>query len=231
MKEFFYWVWGEKMKENHEQTIHINQPEEFLQALKIIGTMITSMFGNDCEVAISNLESDQKNVVWINNGHVTERGVGSPLTKDSRERMMNTNKGLYMNYQKSVGKDRKEIKSSTAIFLVNNKKYSFCINYDCSLEKSMAYKLQSFISMLPNQIEEDIIPDANEELIRELTEAELVQISTPATNLSRKKRIEIVKSLERRGVFNRRNSVPIVADVLEVSRYTIYNDLKNQSIE
>lgn len=216
------------MSSKHEQSLTLENPEEFLEALKIIGTLITNMFGKDCEVAISDLESTDKNVIWIKNGHVTERKVGYPLTrnKDSIERMKNLNKGLYMNYQKSVGKSKKEIKSSTALFLLNGRTFSFCINYDCNLEKAMLYKLQSFTSMLPNQLEGGQVPDTNEEIIRKLTEDELVNISTPASSLSRRQRIEIVKSLERRGVFNRRNSVPIVAEVLDVSRYTIYNDLK-----
>lgn len=218
------------MNQKNEHSLSLDNPEDFLQALKIVGTLICNMFGKDCEVAISNLDSEEKRVVWIQNGHVSGRQVGSPISENEEaiERMKSQTKGLYMNYKKSLGLGKKEIKSSTAIFLVNGRTFSFCVNYDCSLEKEVLYRLQSFTSMLPNQLDEGEFIDANEDIIRKLTEDELVLLSTPASKLSRKQRVEIVKTLEKKGVFNRRNSVPIVAEVLEVSRYTIYNDLKEE---
>lgn len=209
------------------QMMTIDSHEDVLELLKVIAKMITTMFGNHCEVAISDLMSEQKNVIWIENGSVTNREIGSPLTKDARERMLQMEEGLFINYPKVFNQNTKEIKSSTAIFKIKEKMYSFCINYDITMEKDMAYHLQSFISMMPNIIEKSEVPDANKAVIQEMAESELIRLGIPASKLSKDDRIGIVKRLNNQGVFSRQNSVPFVAEILEVSRYTIYNDLKN----
>jgi HTH domain len=61
--------------------------------------------------------------------------------------------------------------------------------------------------------------------IQELIQMAEGQIQQPISEMSRAQKQQVVRFLDERGAFNLRKSVETVADVLGVSRFTVYNYL------
>ncbi len=74
------------------------------------------------------------------------------------------------------------------------------------------------------RIEEHFYDDP-EEIIAEIIRDELSKQGKTLKHLKREGRIELIQALWDRGVFNMRNASPIIANLLGVSRFTIYNYL------
>lgn len=207
------------------QSHNITKPEDTIELLKTIGKMIGEMFGKRCEIAISDLDDPQRKLLWIFNGEVTNRSAGSVMNKDAYERLLAINKSYHLNYAKVVDEKDKEIKASSLILAVNGHQYSFCINYDVTLEKQNFYRLQSFLSMQPEEVTNHTVSDPNADEIREIVNNEVIRLGKAPYDLKKDERISIVHELYHLGLFKRQRSVPIVSEILGVSRYTIYNDI------
>jgi len=86
---------------------------------------IAEMFGNKCEVSIHDFSHPKHSIVAIENGHITGRKIGDPITdlalsvwkKDGYE---NKSADRIVNY-KTKTKDGKILKSSK-VFIRNNQK-------------------------------------------------------------------------------------------------------------
>ena len=103
------------------------------------------MFGKKCEVLIHDFSNPQHSIVAIENGHVTGRKIGNPITDFAlsiwkKNGYKNKNTDRIVNY-KTKTKDGKILKSSTVFIRDNQKKIigCICINYDLT-EHSMFHK-------------------------------------------------------------------------------------------
>lgn len=215
----------EKIRELIEP-IDIKTTNDSLEVIKVIGKMIGEMFGPKCEIAISDLEDKQKKVIWIFNGNVTNRMVGSPLSDEAALRLIQQKKGYHLNYSK-FSSNKKDIKASTMIFSIKGHRYSFCINYDYTLEKQVSYTLLSFLSMQNEEEKNNNNEDANVKVIQDTVLNELrSRTDKLPSQLNKEERIDLIHTLYHLNLFERQKSIPILANILNVSRYTIYNDIK-----
>jgi len=104
------------------------------------------MFGKKCEVLVHDFSNPQHSIVAIENGHVTGRKIGDPITDLA---LSVWRKGGYGNKKtdrivnyKTKSKDGRILKSST-VFIMDNQKNiigCMCINYDLT-EHSMFHKV------------------------------------------------------------------------------------------
>lgn len=206
----------------------VENAEDTLEVLKVIGRLIGESFGKSCEVAISDIDSPNKNVIWIINGEVTSRYIGSPITKEAESRLSEYEAGYHLNYSKTAKIRNKEIKASTVIFSIKGHRYSFCINCDVTLERQVSNALQAYLSIDNKGYDGTVkyYDDPNVDIIAEVLDRELIELGKSPKGLTRAERKLLIKNIYKLGLFQRHKSVPIVADILGVSRYTIYNDIK-----
>src|SRR5699024_11604776 len=87
--------------------------EEMLQFLKRIADGVSIMFGNNCEVVIHDLEEAESSIVYITNGHVTDREIGGKLDILGTKELAEVFKGVDLVNKKGVAKNNHFIKSST----------------------------------------------------------------------------------------------------------------------
>ncbi|NMB43264.1 MAG: hypothetical protein GX995_03940 [Clostridiales bacterium] len=197
---------------------------EVLDLLINLGSIISEMFGENCEVAIS----QDRIVVAIFNGHVSNRTVGSPVGPEADERINNAADGSYVNYSKAnVNNPKYHLKASTITLELDGKFTTFCINYDTTLASEVQQYLLDFLaisgvkanlaSRTIDPIEEDFIEIVNE-------------LDKPVHLMNKQDRLKVVKSLYEKGGFNYQKSVPKIARLLGVTRYTIYNYLNELGI-
>ena len=205
----------------------------FIPAVKAIA----KTFGPDCEVLIHDVNNLENSIIAIENGHVTGRKVGSPMT----------DLGLYFlksdlfkdtefiaNYQ-TESKDGKKLKS-TSIFIRDNKKKIvgfLCINYALDHLTEIRRKIDDFCAVnkdadkniFNNEEKEEIFTDNLDDLLERVFIKAREKVGKPIEKMQKDDKLEIVRYLQKKGVFLVKGNIDKIAKKLNVSRYTVYNYL------
>ncbi len=199
-----------------------------LESIKPIVDGIAALLGENCEVLLHSLENLDRSIVHIANGHITGRSVGSPITdlgmKVLRE-ATSGNKDVVGSYYSKTA-DGKTLRSVT-VLIRNEKKKPIgflCINFNMSapiLSILKSFDLPAAQTETPENFATNI-----EELIQTTLHDAIISINSHKAipNLSKNK--IIVNELDKKGIFSIRGAIDIVARELSVSRYTIYNYLR-----
>ena len=198
---------------------------------------IAKTFGKDCEVLLHDANNLENSIVVIENGHVTGRKVGSPMT----------DLGLYFlksdlfkdtefiaNYQ-TESKDGKKLKS-TSIFIRDNKKKIvgfLCINYALDHLTEIRRKIDDFCAVnkdadkniFNNEEKEEIFTDNLDDLLERVFIKAREKVGKPIEKMQKDDKLEIVRYLQKKGVFLVKGNIDKIANKLNVSRYTVYNYL------
>lgn len=192
---------------------------------------IASTFGKNCEVVLHDIRNPQSSVIAIANGHITGRSIGSPMTEYG---LATLRKGQFdkpiVNYRKKT-KEGKLLKSSS-LFIKDEKGKLIgflCINYDIS-ELTIA---RNIINDFTNIMEDaDFDEDSGEsfgstvnEMLSSIVNKTLESVGKPVAFISKEEKVNIVQTLDQKGVFLIKGAIDYVAKVLCVSRYTVYNYL------
>ena len=205
----------------------------FIPAVKALA----KTFGPDCEVLLHDASNLENSVIAIENGHVTGRKVGSPMT----------DLGLYFlksdlfkdtefiaNYQ-TESKDGKKLKS-TSIFIRDNKKKIvgfLCINYALDHLTEIRRKIDDFCAVnkdvdkniFNNEEKEEIFTDNLDDLLERVFIKAREKVGKPIEKMQKDDKLEIVRYLQKKGVFLVKGNIDKIAKKLNVSRYTVYNYL------
>lgn len=188
---------------------------------------IAGTFGNNCEVVLHDFADLKKSIVVIENGKVTGRSDTSSMTDHSLEQVKagETEKDI-INYS-GKGSDGRLIKSTTMFIRDDHDKVigCLCINYDVT-EFAIAKKALSELLDFGHEAEK-IDPSSKKinDVLKEVVEAKLGEVGKPVAYLNKEEKVNIVQELDGQGVFLIKGAIDYVAEILCVSRYTIYNYL------
>jgi predicted transcriptional regulator YheO len=199
----------------------------FIPAVKALA----KTFGPDCEVLLHDASNLENSVIAIENGHVTGRKVGSPMT----------DLGLYFlksdlfkdtefiaNYQ-TESKDGKKLKS-TSIFIRDNKKKIvgfLCINYALDHLTEIRRKIDDFCAVnkdvdkniFNNEEKEEIFTDNLDDLLERVFIKAREKVGKPIEKMQKDDKLEIVRYLQKKGVFL------VKGNIDKIANYTVYNYL------
>ncbi|WP_350344265.1 helix-turn-helix transcriptional regulator [Proteinivorax tanatarense] len=200
--------------------------QECLNFLKRLADGLTQMMGKNCEVVVHDMENFEQSIVYIKNSHVTNRKVGDPFKVLGQKDVSEFFNGTDLVNCAATTKDNRHLKSST--FHVKNENYHFAIgiNYDYTNLSYLKLNLEDFLNVGDNiheVIEEQSISD---QMLEEAFDEAVKKIGKPVALMSKKDRIQVVKYLDQKGVFSVQKSIPVISEKLNVSRYSIYNYLK-----
>ncbi|MFW6252120.1 MAG: helix-turn-helix transcriptional regulator, partial [Halanaerobium sp.] len=203
-----------------------------LENIKSIASGIHQMLGQNSEIIIHDLKQPESSVIFVA-GELTERDIGAPVTDlVLRTIKNNDDPDDIINYQTKT-RDGRIFKSST--FFIKNKEqeveYCLCINYDISDLLMAKSTISNFIGVENNNEEEKKEEAENfaknvDEVLVNLIENARDQVDKPVKYMDKDDKLEIIKYLDQRGAFTITKSVETVAEELNVSKYTIYNYLK-----
>ena len=125
--------------------------------------------------------------------------------------------------------DGRKMKSTTATIrdMKGNPVGLFCINLDISKWEEFRHFLDQWASIPKHQNQSEILfKDDWREKINLYVSEYLKKEGTLLKMLSKDKKQELIKALYREGAFKAKNAATYVADVLDLSRATIYNYLR-----
>lgn len=209
---------------------------EYLENYKPLVKFLAEVLGESCEVVLHDLNDMENSITAIENGYISGRKKGDALT-DLALKIVKDNNNLDKNYMSNYTgktKDGKDLRSST-YFIKEDKKVvgMLCLNFDVSKFIDARDILNEFIS--GNKKEEKIadkrssekFTNSIEELMHSIIDDNISEISVPPKRMTAEEKKEIVKKLDKEGVFLLKNSISEVAKTLETSEATIYRYLNS----
>jgi predicted transcriptional regulator YheO len=222
---------GEQLiTEAREEQIRLTDSDrEILRALEPVVDAIATLFGNNCEVLLHSLEDLSRSVVKIANGHVTGRSEGSPITDLGIKTIRNAHSGAgdVVGSYFSKTSTGKTLKSVTALIRNESKPIGLlCINLDLSVP--LEDVLRTFaVNWNGSGVESpENFAMSSEELIHVTLDKAIEKMSRERQISANTRNKKIVQELYQQGIFDIKGAVDLVAKELGVSRYTIYNYLR-----
>lgn len=211
------------------------EDEVILHALEPVVDNIAEAIGSNCEVVLHNLADFGHSIVKIANGHVTGRKVGGPFTGLGIEILKEAEspgKDVANSYYNRL-ESGKLLKSSASVIRNAEGKpiAMICINIDLSIP--MADFLREFVpkdSEYPKrEVEHFTVTTSG--LVSSTLEMVMTRVSNLRQMSPSDKNKRIVKELYLRGIFDIRGAIDVVAKQIGVSRYTVYNYLREAKVE
>jgi predicted transcriptional regulator YheO len=183
----------------------------------------------------------------IVNNHVTGRQVGDPLTDLGLRilRFGGCKDDALMNYE-STAKSGRKLRSTT-IFIRDPKDKkligAICINFDLSDYEKMKRIWENFYQTTPFLSEQQIKSEnereridetfarSPKELLEEAIKKGINRIGRPLFSMNKDDKIRLVQLLDKGGIFLIKGAIDEVARELSISRYTVYNYLKESRVK
>lgn len=216
----------------------------WVESYKNLVVFLGGALGENYEIVLHVLvEPDEAYIGAIVNNHISGRSKGAPLTNLALEKIKQRDykkNDSILNY-KVIVKDGKTIYGST--FYIkdeeNNLLGLLCINADFSKHKRIVEDLLSLTNLKMN----NFIEDENDEYIDndiEFLSADIEEIINNMVDpllldervtLNKDTRLDIIKNLEEKGVFQLKGAIGKVANLLKISEPTIYRYLQEIKIQ
>ena len=212
--------------------------EPYAQMVDFLGKAL----GDNCEIALHDLTSEEQEIVAIANNQLSGREIGAKLSNLSihyLETKQYLNNDFVMNY-KTVGPDGKLIRAATYFIKEDGKEMPvgmLCINVNISdleyltatikkilgvkEEKEIEFKMDNPVEILSSPLDEMI-----DMYIKECLEKMGFPSYFLAERLNVDEKIKVVKYLQEKGTFKVKGAIVLVAEKLAVSEPTVYRYLK-----
>lgn len=214
----------------------INEKEQVFTTLKQLADLMTTMFGENCEVAIHDLTTQHMQLIHIT-GNVTRRKPGAPVTDVVAKHLIEDGNAVKDRHCfMTLTDDGRELKSSTSY--VRDSKgdviAAFCVNFNTTDHHNAIQLLESFVNRnISDHSGDGTTDDAPEKMsfsidntVGSLFEQAVAEVGKRPASMTTEEKIRLVKLLENKGAFQIRGVVSQVALRLGVSNFTIYNYLK-----
>ena len=199
-----------------------------LEILKEIAHGIAVQFGSNCEVVVHDLSESSLNssVVFIENGHVSNRKVGdgpSHVVLDALHNDMSKTED-HLGYLTRT-KDGRILKSST-IYIRNDEGvpvYILAINYDITGFMMTENALKSFIGSEDSDADAEKITNNVNDLLDDLIERSVKKIGKPVAYMTKEEQTAAIQFLNDSGAFLITKSGDKVSKYFGISKYTLYS--------
>ncbi len=212
---------------------------------------LAKILGKDYEVNLHDVSMPEHSLVLCENGHVTGRTAGGPMTDF----------GLYMmqseEYQSKEGiynylarNNRGELIKCSAIFVrdENEKIIGFlCINYDISKATAAQELIESLLHLDMDNVEQypESIPQESikpekfplpirefyakdlEEVVNNSLEQVKLRIGKPLSYLTKSEKKQVIQELHDKGFLLLKGAVDILAKEMDNTKYTIYSYIRD----
>lgn len=221
---------------------------DLLYSYKTIVKFLGCVLGPDYEVVLQDLADKNHSVIAIENGHISGRSIGSPLTSAVFQMLSSKvyeENDFVANY-KGVAENGHILRSSS-MFIKDpegNPIGLLCVNFDDSRYMELHEKLFSlihpgnFIKNISSEISDSAenvkdlssritenfaidVASLREQIFRDAT----ANLTTPVDRLNQTERKEIMLKLHEQGLFQLKGSIPFVAKSFSCSQATIYRYL------
>ena len=201
-----------------------------LESYKIMIDGMAEYLGEGYEIILHSLQNLDKSVVKIINGHYTGREEGAPITDLALSMLAKIEES---NEVKSLcyftkNKAGVTLKSATIPIVGEHNRIIglLCMNFHTEI--AFAKMLSSFMpgASNSNQIMENFTDNVDDLVSAALEEAKNKILPNPAISPTNKNK-EIICILHQKGIFNIKDSVVKISELLNISKNTVYLHIRN----
>ncbi len=203
--------------------------KEALNFLKKLGEGISETFGHDCETVIHDLKTDGEVIVAIYNGHVTGREVGDKLNLLGEYELEEMEDGSDFYNCLCKTKEGRLMKTTTVHLRTEDYHYAFGINFDYTKFNEVSKTLAAFMK-IGVEVQKVVTESPSEKLFHEIYEEAIAHFGKDSKTMNRKERLDLITYIKDHGGFSLKKSVPSLAAIMGISRYTIYNYFRELGI-
>lgn len=203
---------------------------QILESYKNSLAGLSGYLGPGYEIVLHSLENLEHSVVAIFNGERTGRHVGSPVTDLALQMLSRIEEGTqdsvtYFN-RNSAGEP---LKSTTVLIRGQGRRVIglLCINLYLNTPLFTMMNGWGIPDQLPGIVPIETLAEEAADLIDALLEEARVQVCADARISPANRNKEIIAHLYERGVFNLKNSVNRTAELLHLSKNTVYLHIRN----
>ncbi|MBQ4580630.1 MAG: transcriptional regulator [Clostridia bacterium] len=201
--------------------------DELFSILDTAARGIAETFGPNCETLIQDLTTLSHPILSIYNSHVTGRSAGSTTS---------INDGAPADYALELSKlqsphinmlavdGSRRMKSTTIPFVAEDGVLGLGINFDYTAFEQAEQAIKA-LTAINGFLYEDLRknqPLQIDSLFREAAQG----FDKPIAQLTRQERLMLMRRLKSNHFFEQHKAVPYLAEQLNVSRHTLYKDLK-----
>ncbi|MGW1587745.1 helix-turn-helix transcriptional regulator [Streptomyces sp. NPDC002386] len=204
----------------------VEADEHLLREAEKIAVALGRMFPGLCEVVLHDLRDPRHAVRAIEN-NLSGRRVGDPATELGLARIADPEyPGVIQNYPNRFPDGRPA--KSTSIGIRNaagDYIAALCLNLDVSVLSPVTLALSSLVATDTGHGEQPLetLRDRNARELRRAVEALAAERGGTPRSLSRDAKKALVRHLQAEGYFDSRDAARTIADLLGVSRATVYN--------
>ena len=213
---------------------------EKLQLYTSLTHFLGKTLGNQYEIVLHVLDSGKFHIAAIENSHVSGRTIHSPITGFALELIQSKKhkvQDYVLNY-KSQTINGKQLKGSTFFIKGKNGELEgmLCINQDTSRYEELSRDILALANLAPFPSTTLLPSDEPQstdlvEILDESIEGIVYSIVSPdlldqKVLLSKELKVEIVRNLNERGVFQIKGAVARVSEILHISEPSVYRYIK-----
>ncbi|WP_432082783.1 helix-turn-helix transcriptional regulator [Streptomyces sp. WAC 04229] len=217
------------MKDRHTTSSGEPEDEHLLAEAEKVAQALGRMFPGICEVVLHDLRDPDHAIRFIEN-NLSGRQVGQSATELGLARIRDPQyPSVIQNYANQFpdGRPAKStsigIKNSTGQYIA-----AICLNLDISTLSPLTLTLSSLVATDPDNREAPLerLSDRGRRELREVIEAVAAERSTTPRALPRDAKKDLVRRLYEDGYFDTRNAAQSIADLLGISRASVYSYTK-----
>lgn len=209
---------------------------QYIKKFISIADFFGEVLGSNTEILLHDLTDYKQSIVYIINGHISNRKIGDPVTDLVLEFMATESKGnkQFISKYNSKTIEGRLLYSSTYFIRDNSNKIvgALCLNSDYhEVKKSLSF----LTSLLPNYVDDKILSINNikenlnsdpQELTLNKIDAIINQFDVVPNRMTTEEKTDVITALNDCGIFNIRGSVQEVANKLQMSEPSIYRYIK-----
>ncbi|MGW7821776.1 helix-turn-helix transcriptional regulator [Streptomyces puniciscabiei] len=206
--------------------------EHLIHEAEKIAVALGRMFPGLCEVVLHDLRDPEHAIRAIEN-NLSGRRVGDSATELGLARIADPDyPSVIQNYPNQFPDGRPA--KSTSIGIRNAAgEYiaALCLNLDVSVLSPVTLALSNLVATDSEHREQPLetLRDRTARELRQAVEARAAERAATPRSLSREDKKALVRQLQRDGYFDSRDAAQTIADLLGVSRATVYNYAKQHS--
>lgn len=203
---------------------------ELFPILDTIAKGIADTFGPGCETLIQDLDTVSHPVLSIYNGTVSGRSTGSTtdILGTTTDSTINMDKLRQPHINMLAERNGRLMKSTTLPISAEDGVLGLGINFDYT-DLSCAAQALKALTQVNGYLTADLRQNQQPQ-IDSLFEEAAQTLDTPVKQLDKHQRQQLLVRLHLNHFFEQQRAIPYLAEQLDVSRYTIYKDLKELEI-
>lgn len=190
--------------------------------------ILHKMFGSNCEVAVHDFSNLEESLIHVS-GTLTNRKIGSPVTDLVLKEYKKADSEIrdIPNYS-TTSKNGIKMKSSTVFLRDLDDKVigALCINFNVNFLSQISQSIQEFLQVEENHATTENFYTTVHDVIEEMVKHVIQEFNKDPHLLELEEKVEVVRRLEEKGAFLIKGATEYLAQVLGVSKFTVYNYLQ-----